>query len=143
MKNYSPSLMAHCYFIATVACVLMALVLDMTEAITALEVFGFHTAFYGVAAVLLPSSRWLVIACLIFWAAACIGLLVSYSLFVIRGRYLPLAVTALLDTVFSLFVVIRAIISVGFYEAHIPMLFGIVTSLFITVHLFRKAKGES
>lgn len=142
MKKYAP-VAAHSYFVVTVLCILAALVLDIPEAIDVLEVFGFHTAFYGVAAVLMFDSRWLVITWLIIWAVACIGLIVSYLLLLVKGRYLPLAVMALIDTAFSVFVVIRAIVSVGFYKAHIPMLIGIGTSPFIAFVLYRQAKAVS
>lgn len=103
-------------------------------------VLGCHTTVYPFVAFLLGAETgypWLAIVILAFWGCYMIAFIGSYLWAAWTKRYLPMAIVALIDTVFSAVITVIVIVNAGFQSAHMLCIIGVLLSLAVTLLLFR------
>jgi len=145
MKKLNVSFVANSYFWSTVIC-LSLLLLSFSSyyywywTFFLIFALGCHTTVYPFVAFLLGAETgypWLAIAILAFWGCYMIAFVGSYLWAVWAKSYLPIAIVALIDSVFSAVITVIGIINAGFQSAHMLFIIGALLSLAVTLILFR------
>ena len=138
MRKYILPITAHGYFWLTI----LGWILLKTSFDWGWMIFcsvGCHTTLYPFLGAIMASEAgfaWLVYAMLVFWGLYCIAFVGAYIWSVMKKGYLPMAVVALIDAVFSVFIVTNAIVNVGFMWEHLALFVGVLSSLGMTWILF-------